>query len=85
MHKILCNQSCVERHLTKTSIYEDFQTWMTTVEDWVQAHADVDLDELGPRMLRTVVRATIIAALIRELDRHGAMDGHVTLSVKSSK
>ena len=77
-HKMLRNQACVERRLTKTSSYEDFQTWLTAVEDWVQAHADVDLDELGPRTLRTVVRATIDAALLRELDQRGAMVGRVS-------
>ena len=48
------------------------------VEDWVQAHADVDLDELGPLTLRTVVRATIDASLLRELDQRGAMVGRVS-------
>ena len=38
----------------------------------------MDLDELGPHTLRTVVRATIVAALLWELDRHGAMDGCVS-------
>ena len=75
---MLHSQLFVERHLTKTSSYEDFQTRLTAVEDWVQVHADVDLDELGPRMLRTVIRATIDAALLRELDQRGAMAGHVS-------
>ena len=78
MHKMLRNQSCVERCLTKMSSYENFQTWLMAVEDWVQVHADVDLDELGPRMLRTMVRATIDAALLRELDWRGAMAGRIS-------
>ena len=75
---MLHNQSLVERCLTKRSSYEDFQTWLTAMEDWVQARADVDLDKLGPRTLQTMVRATIDAALLRELNWHGAMVGRVS-------
>ena len=76
MHKMLCNQSCVEWHLTKRSSKEDFKTWLTAVEDWVQA--DMDLADLGHCKLWTMVRATINAALLRELDRHGAMIGRIS-------
>ena len=49
------------------------------MEDWVTAHTSLELEELGSKSVRTVVRSTTDAALLRELERRGALaEGRAT-------
>ena len=49
------------------------------MEDWVTAHTSLELEELGNKSVRTVVRSTTDAALLRELERRGALaEGRAT-------
>ena len=43
------------------------------MEGWVTAHTSLELDELGSKSVRTVVRSTTDATLLRELERRGAL------------
>ena len=49
------------------------------MEDWVTAHTSLELEELGSKSVRTVVRSTTDAALLRELEWRGVLaEGRAT-------
>ena len=49
------------------------------MEDWVTAHTSLELEELGSKSVHTVVCSATDAALLRELERRGALaEGRAT-------
>ena len=72
-HRMLRNRALVEQRLTRQVLYEEFQAWLLAVEDWVTAHTSLELDELGSKSVHTVVRSTMDAALLRELEQRGVL------------
>lgn len=78
-HKMMRNRSLIEKRLSRNSSYEDYQTWVAAVEDWVTSQADMEPEDLASRSVRTVARAATDPALLKELGRRGALaDGRTS-------
>ena len=60
-------------HLDRGMPYDKFWAWLSTVEDWVISQTQNEPRMLGPEVLWTVIRISIMPELFDDLEEAGAL------------